>query len=149
MGTITKATTRTWLLLAIAIAAVGVAGAADRVVLCEELTNVYCHSCGYAAGAFDRLVDVYPDSFALVQIHVNDAYATAWGDDRWLFYDAQATPTAVFDGTDRVAGAVDDVDQQYTIYRTNHFLPRRAAEAEVTLDLSAEDIGNGEYRITA
>lgn len=149
MGTITKATTRTWLLLAIAIAAAGVAGAADRVVLCEELTNVYCHSCGYAAGAFDRLVDVYPDSFALVQIHVNDAYATAWGDDRWLFYDAQATPTAVFDGTDRVAGAVDDVDQQYTIYRTNHFLPRRAAEAEVTLDLSAEDIGNGEYRITA
>jgi len=125
------------------------APAADRVVLCEEFTNQWCHSCGVAGDAFGRLLDVYGDQLAFVQYHVNDGYSTPWGDGRFTFYDGTVTPLAAFDGTDPVAGAVDDVDQQYTIYRTNHFLPRRAQPTDVVLELEAEDLGGWRYRITA
>ena len=95
-------------------------------------------------------MDVYSDSFAFVQIHVlDDGYHTPWGDDRWAFYAAQYTPTAVFDGFDSVTGAVPDSNQQYTIYRANHLLPRRALTTDVTIDLTAEQISGPTYRITA
>jgi predicted CXXCH cytochrome family protein len=95
------------------------------------------------------LVDVYPDSLAFVQVHVFDEYATAWGNDRWAFNSGTFTPLAVFNGIDPVVGAVSNVDQQYTIYRTNHFLPERARLTDVSIDLTAEDLGGGTYRVTA
>lgn len=95
------------------------------------------------------MVDVYSDSFAFVQIHVFDEYATPWGDERWAFYDAEYTPMAAFDGTNLVVGAVPDVDLQYNIYRTYHFLPARAAPTDVTIHLSAQPIGERTYRASA
>ncbi len=123
--------------------------AADRTVLCEEFTDVWCYGCGYAGPALSRLVDVYPDSFAFVQLHAADEYATQWAIDRWAFYDGHFTPLAVFDGLDAVEGAVSNVDQQYTTYRANHFLPDREIPTDVTLSLDAEDLGGQTYRVTA
>lgn len=94
-------------------------------------------------------MDVYADSFAFVQFHWFDDYSTVWGDDRWAFYDGMYTPTAVFDGADLVEGSVPDSDQQYTIYRTNHFLPQRAIPTDVTIGLSAEPLGGQTYRASA
>ncbi|UCG15954.1 MAG: thrombospondin type 3 repeat-containing protein [Phycisphaerales bacterium] len=106
-------------------------------------------SCSYAGPALSMLVDVYPDSFAFVQLHIYDSQATPWGDDRWVFYNGLYTPTAVFDGTDAVVGAVSDYDQQYNIYRAYHFLPRRAITTDVTIELSAEPISGPTYRASA
>lgn len=55
----------------------------------------------------------------------------------------------VFSGIDPVVGAVSDVDQQYVIYRINHFLPQRAIVTDVTIDLSAEQVSGQTYRVTA
>lgn len=95
------------------------------------------------------MVDVYADSFAFVQYHHGDSDALPWGEDRWAYYEAEFTPLAIFDGTDLVVGAVHDVDQQYTIYRANHFLPGRAVPTDVTIELSAEDLGGQTYRVSA
>ncbi|MHC4696129.1 MAG: thrombospondin type 3 repeat-containing protein, partial [Planctomycetota bacterium] len=94
-------------------------------------------------------MEVYPDSFAFVQFHVFDEYATSWGNDRWAFAGGENTPTAVFAGIDRIAGAVHDVDQQYTIYRTSHFLPQRAIATDVTIDLTVEPVSGHTYRVNA
>ncbi len=124
------------------------ASAADRTVLCEEFTDVWCHGCTYAGPALSRLLDVYVDSFAFVQYQPFGDYATPWVVDRWSFYGGEFTPTAVFDGADIVVGAVTDVDQQYTVYRANHFLPGRAVPTDVTLEISAEDLGGQTYLVS-
>lgn len=111
------------------------AAAADRHVLCEEFTDVWCGGCSYAGPALSRLVDVYPDTFIFVQYHVFDEYVTEWGDARWAYHGGLYTPTAYFDGEPGVEGAVPDYDRQYTIYRTNHFLPGREVPTDITLDL--------------
>jgi hypothetical protein len=95
------------------------------------------------------LVDVYSDSFAFVQFHISDAASTPWGDARWAFHSGEFTPTAIFDGVDVVVGAVDDNDQQYNVYRMNHFLPARAVPTDVTIDLGAESLGGQTYRVSA
>lgn len=115
---------------------------APRTVLCEEFTNRYCESCPHAGVALQTLVDVYEGAgLAFVQYQVFDAqYSTAFGDDRWAFYDAHYTPTAIFDGTDKVEGSVHDDDQQYTIYRANHLLPDREIPTDVLLKVYAEEL---------
>ncbi len=115
---------------------VSVSQSAERVVLCEEFTDEYCGGCQYAGPALDLLLQVYPESLAFIQYHPTDMWQSPWQFERFMFYEAEYTPTAVFDGDVPVAGAVSDIDQQYTIYRTNHFLPHRAIETDVTLHLS-------------
>jgi len=136
--------------LATAVLCTSSVTAADRVVICEEFTNIWCGSCPIAGGALSRLLDVYPDSFVLVQCHVFfDGYETPWGDGRWTFYHAEYTPTAAFNGTDIITGALHDIDQQYTFYRTNHFLPERAIPTDVTLQLSVEHVSGQTYDVFA
>ena len=94
-------------------------------------------------------MSVYPHSFAFVQYHVYDENATPWSDARYAFYASVYTPTTVFDGTDRVIGALSEVTQQYTSYRTNHFLPERAIATDVTIDMTAAPLGVQTYRISA
>ena len=84
-----------------------------------------------------------------MQIHAQGTEATPWGEDRWAFYGVEFTPTAVFDGIDSVVGAVSNSDQQYTIYRLNHFLPQRAVPTDVTIELSVTDLGGQTYRVSA
>jgi predicted CXXCH cytochrome family protein len=94
-------------------------------------------------------VDVYQDSFAFVQFHMFDDNATPFGEQRWAYNHGEHTPLAVFGGVDSVVGAVSDVDQQYTIYRVNHFLPQRAATTDVTIALTAEQVSGPTYRVSA
>ncbi|HVP12192.1 MAG TPA: multiheme c-type cytochrome [Phycisphaerae bacterium] len=97
-----------------------------------------------------RLLDVYPDSFAFVQYHVNwDGYETPWGLDRWMFFEGEYTPTAVFDGWDKFVGALPDVDQLYNIYRVNHFLPERGVGTDVTIALTVTHLGGQTYNACA
>jgi predicted CXXCH cytochrome family protein len=96
------------------------------------------------------LVDVYADTFALLQMQIFDPeYSTPWGNARWSFYNASYTPTTVFDGIDILEGALDDLELQYTLYRANHFLPRRAIPTDVTIDVTGEPLGGQTYRISA
>ena len=126
-----------------------VAVAAERMVLCEEFTNQWCYNCSFAGPALGNLLDVYGDSFAFVQYHLEDGYALPWGDARAGFYSTEHTPTAIFDGTDLVEGSLPDIDQQYNVYRVNHFLPQRAVATDVTIDLSAAHVSGQTYAVTA
>lgn len=95
-------------------------------------------------------MDVYPDSFFLVQYHVDfDGYTTPWGDDRRLFYQCEGTPTAIFDGIDKVVGAIHDLEQEYTVLRVNHFLPERGVGTDVTMTLTISHVGGQTYSACA
>lgn len=131
----------------LAVAAPGLA--ADRMVLCEEFTDIWCYGCSYAGPALGRLLDVYPESFAFVQFHALDDWANDWSIARWGYYDGEYTPMTIFDGTDRSVGAVSDVDQEYRILRTTHFLPERAIPTDVTLHITGEYLEGQTYRFTA
>jgi hypothetical protein len=48
--------------------------------------------------ALDLLLDEFPDTFTLVQYHINDSYATTGNLARQL-YGVSGTPVAWFDGT--------------------------------------------------
>jgi hypothetical protein len=72
------------------------------------------------------LLDTYPETFAYVQIHYADAYATFWGDSRAIFYPDSALSCTYFDGTFQYCG-------EHT-YETE-FLSRRSVPTEVTIDL--------------
>lgn len=119
---------------------------ADRVVLVEEFTAADCSACSHAGPALDQLLTVYDDSCALVQIHYGDAFQIPWALDRWNYYSTSYTPTAIFNGQDTMEGAVLNDEQQYTIYRTNHFLPQRAFPTDVMLDVWAEALSGPSYR---
>ncbi len=125
-----------------------IAVGAQRTVLCEEFSSQWCSSCSYAGPALDMLVDVYEGSLAFVQYHHSDTYALPWSEERWAYYAAQYTPTTVFDGTDIVVGAVEDVQQEYTIYRANHFLPAREISTDVTLGVSAAPVAGQTYSVS-
>jgi hypothetical protein len=83
----------------------------------------------------------------LVQYHLADAYMLPWSTQRWNDYGDPLTPTAVFNGIDPVSGAVDDNDQQYTIYRTNHFLPNRGLPTDVTVAVEATEVAARTYDV--
>ncbi len=126
------------------------APASQRVVLCEEFTNEYCLSCVPAGLAFERLVAVFPDTCAFIQYQAFDPeYSTPWGDERMALYGGEYTPTAVFNGINIVEGAVHEYEQQYNIYRLNHFLPLRGMCTDVTIELSGAHLGGQTYRISA
>ena len=121
---------------------------ADRVVLCEEFTLLTGAPCERAGLALEMLVDDYPDTFALVQVHVIGEYATTWGYNRFFyFYGFQYTPSASFDGLDTEVGAWS-VTQIYDEYRSMQ-LARLAVATDVTLALSAAHMSGSTYDITA
>ncbi len=139
-----------WVLgLVLFLSNAGIASGAERVVLCEEFTDVWCYGCSFAGPALSLLLDIYPDSFAFVQYHVNDDYTTTWAEDRFAYYGGQYTPIAVFDGVSKASGAVPNEFQQYAIYRTIYFLPESATPTDVTLALSAIHLGGQAYRVSA
>ncbi len=78
-----------------------------------------------------------------------DDYDDPWSDGRWSYFGAEHTPTTIFDGVDYVEGGISDTNQQYHIFRTNHFLPQRAVPTDVTLELAGEFVTGQTYQITA
>ena len=89
------------------------------------------------------MLNTYPDSFAVVQIHWNDAYTTLWGDDRAAFYRVQEIPTAWFDGIEQ------RVDFPTTPSYEETYAARLAVPTDVTIDLAGAEIGAPTYEITA
>jgi hypothetical protein len=86
-------TRRRWvLILVVVVCAAQALSAAERVVLCEEFTSQFCHSCAYAGPALSRLLDTYDDTFVLVQYHLADAYMLPWSTQRWNDYGDPLTP---------------------------------------------------------
>ena len=121
---------------------------ADRVVLCEEFTQLTGLPCQRAGLALEMLVDDYPDSLTLVQVHVVGEYATTWGANRfWSFFDFWGTPSASFDGVDTAVGA-SSVTQIYNLY-CSKYMARLAVATDVALALSAVHVGGSTYEITA
>ena len=131
------------------VAATGVptsAFGADRIVLCEEFTQLTGLPCERAGLALEMLLDEFPDTLTLVQAHVVGVYATSWGADRFSnFYDFWGTPSACFDGVDITVGATTQV---YNVYR-GEYGARLAVTTDVTLALSAAYVSGSTYSITA
>ena len=94
------------------------------------------------------LEETFQDTLAVVQYHRYDEYETTWGVARWTYLGLNYTPTAIFDGHDYVEGSLEDETAQYNIYRTNHFLPRRAITTDVTLAVTAEHTGGQTYHVS-
>ncbi|MFH0983682.1 MAG: hypothetical protein V2A79_19380 [Planctomycetota bacterium] len=93
------------------------------------------------------MLDNYPGTFTLLQIHVGDAYATTWGNSRYSFYSVPGTPTAWFDGVESVVGA-GSTSAAYAAYLAKYNL-RRAVPTDVTIQLTGSPAGVQTYQITA
>ena len=83
-------------------------------------------------------MDTYPETFAFVQIHHGDAFATSWGNTRANFYtDFGSYPTTYFDGMIQIVGA-----QPYTTFE-NNYLNRQGTPTDVSIALGAvQDTGS-------
>ncbi len=75
-------------------------------------------------------MDAYPDTFAFVQIHHGDAYATTWAYSRADFYDLEVYPSSFFDGVIYHRGG-----QTYTTYEDD-YLARRGKPTDVSIQVS-------------
>jgi hypothetical protein len=85
-------------------------------------------------------------TFALVEIHGGDAYATTWGNSRMSYYALAGYPTAWFDCKLKDEGAYTDDTAQYNWYNDT-YNPRRAVTTDVTLQLGARHLTGQTYRI--
>ena len=94
------------------------------------------------------LLDDYPDTFTLVQIHPWDAYTIDWGADRATFYGVGGTPSARFDGVLVAHGAITNTSAMYDWYE-ELYLERLAVPADVTIELSARAVDSHTYDIHA
>jgi hypothetical protein len=94
------------------------------------------------------LMDDYLQEIAVLEIHVGDSYATAWGNSRKTFYANGGTPDAWFDGTLRCYGAYENVTQMYNWYNTQ-IHNRLAIPAVVTVQPFAEQVSGATWTVTA
>lgn len=78
-----------------------------------------------------------------VQIHKDDAYGTAWGDARAVFYNLPYMPTAWFDGVEERISYPTDPSYEAT------FAARALVPTDVTIDLSLVQISGPTYEVTA
>ncbi|MFH1418063.1 MAG: hypothetical protein ABII12_07250 [Planctomycetota bacterium] len=92
------------------------------------------------------MLDDYPDSFTLVEIQCDSAYATPWGDARKIFYGAFDTPWAWFDGERECQGHLGDTALQYDWYLAQ-LQARWTVPTDVTIELGAHALAGQTYRI--
>lgn len=102
---ITRGAALTAGMLGLALAAMpsAQAQAAERVVLAEYFTSLYCTACGPAAEELNDLYEVYPDRLAVVEYHLfGDGYDIPWGQARlsdfYFGWCGDVLPILMFDG---------------------------------------------------
>ncbi len=86
---------------------------------------------------------VAPDTFAFVQIHHGDSYATGWGNTRYNFYGGGGYPNSWFDGTIHRLGAYP-----YSTYLSD-YNNRHNTSTDVTMDMSGEQVSGSTYSVEA
>ncbi|MFH1746781.1 MAG: hypothetical protein ABIG44_07020 [Planctomycetota bacterium] len=140
--------------LLVILAGLGIGGpapvlAADRMIMAEQFTATWCGYCPQAGRALISLQDMYPDTFAMIQIHGQDGYETAWGTHRrftfyapWVGY-----PTVWFCGEDKLVGG-DEEEILFNLYRGRYFL-YRARPVDVSVTVGAEQVGGATYAVRA
>jgi hypothetical protein len=94
------------------------------------------------------MLDNFPGSFTLVQIHLADNYTTTWGNSRRDFYGVMLTPWALFDGVEECIGELSDVNQQYNWY-LEKYLIRRAVPTDLVIGLTGYPLSPQTYRVVA
>lgn len=121
---------------------------AERMVLCEEFTQTGCLDCSAAGTALGMMLDNYPDTFTMVQIHVGDSHTYPWGTARATFYATALTPTAWFDGVDKHDNFGLTTQQYYDEYEAA-YNTRRGVATDVTIELTGDSTGLPTYDATA
>ncbi|UCF34380.1 MAG: hypothetical protein JSV78_03575, partial [Phycisphaerales bacterium] len=94
------------------------------------------------------LLNTYPDTLALVQIHISDSYQTSWGNSRAGFYGVSGTPTSWMDGIISLVGSYGTTSADYNWYRGN-YLSRVAVTTDITIELGGNQISGPTYQVTA
>ena len=91
-------------------------------------------------------MDNYPDTLALVQMHLGCSDSTPWGNDRHVYYSEPNTPAAFFDGVEERLGSLTNATDQYDWYE-GAYLARRALPTDITIQLAAHETGTQTYRV--
>lgn len=142
MSRATAANRYPYIPLAIALCAIFTvpAIAAERVVLGEFFTATWCPACHSAGPYVENLIKDYPDTFAVVRYHIDDAYEAPGASPRALFYNVYNTgiPWFAYDG-------LWDA-WPYTTYKSK-FLQRQSVASPMTLEVGAELISGLTYEI--
>ena len=94
------------------------------------------------------MLNDYPDSFTLMQIHLGDGYQTTFGNNRATAYGVTGTPDAWFDGDINRGGAYQNVTQQYNYYMSA-YNTRQATSTDVTIEMYGEVVSGHTYEITS
>jgi hypothetical protein len=89
-----------------------------------------------------------PDSFVGIQLHIGDAYAIDWCDQRANFYGVSGTPTTWFDGVLECEGAYTNDTQMYNWYN-QQIQQRLSVPTDLTIELSAVESAAQTYDVTA
>ena len=116
------------------------ASAADRTVLGELFTATWCSGCPAAGAVASDLIDAYPDTFAVVEYHVEDSYAEPFGQSRRDdFYLGAALPGFFYDGLFD-AWPIETYESK--------FLDERDVPTTVTLSVGAVEVSDETYQVT-
>jgi thiol-disulfide isomerase/thioredoxin len=111
--------------------------AAQRCVLAEDFTAIWCIPCIDAGLALDQLEAEYPGQIAVLQIHVSDAHTIPWGTARFNSYpDHASIPDVWFDGVLQKVGANPQVYWEYL----EMFSERQSVPTDVTVEIGGEQV---------
>ncbi len=94
------------------------------------------------------MVDNYPESLALVEIHISCVDETPWGAARAEFYGVDDTPWVLLDGVTELIGDQGNTDDTYAWYE-QALLARQALPTDVTIAQTVHLVGERTYRVGA
>lgn len=135
--------------VAAAALVIGVANAADRVVICEEFTATWCGPCIIFGEALLDLERDRPEELIVVQVHGQDIYALSpFFDNRFTLYNGDAFPTGIFDGRRRMEGHLGSVPATYTGLES-HLNTRLATPTDVDVVQWATQVDADSWNINA